>query len=129
MASDKEIIKKLLKIAENQQKIITKLAQDAGVEADPLGGATSSWMDVSDDLQAKLATLPAAKGYTVAHAEVSAKSGLLNAKLLYPAGNSKFYEVLKALKQMLVGSQMRSNDGKSVKVSGNPQDINVIGMT
>lgn len=35
MANDKEVIKKLLKIAESQQKIITKLAQGLA-EAEPL---------------------------------------------------------------------------------------------
>jgi len=41
MASDKEIIKKLLKIAENQQKIITKLAQDMGTAPEALSGGSS----------------------------------------------------------------------------------------
>jgi hypothetical protein len=39
MANDKEVIKRLLKIAENQQKIITKLAQ--GLEAEPLAAGPS----------------------------------------------------------------------------------------
>lgn len=40
MANEKEIIKRLLKIAENQQKIITKLAQDAGGESSNPDAAT-----------------------------------------------------------------------------------------
>lgn len=130
MASDKEIIKKLLKIAENQQKIITKIAQDmGGAGAEPMGGASSSWLDVSEDLQAKLSALPAAKGYSVSTAEVGSQSGSLKGKLVYPKGDTKFYEVVKALKSQLAGSELKTSDGKSVKVSANPQDISFIGMT
>jgi hypothetical protein len=41
MANDKEVIKKLLKIAENQQKIITKLAQTMA-EGEPLAAGPGS---------------------------------------------------------------------------------------
>lgn len=128
MSNDKEVIKKLLSIAEKQQKIITKLAQDMG-SALPMGGASSNWSDVSDDLAAKLATIPAAKGYSVNEAQVGSASGSLRGKLVYPKNDTNYYEVVKALKSMLVGNEVKTNDGKAVKVSSNPQDVSFIGMT
>jgi hypothetical protein len=126
MANDKEVIQKLLKIAENQQKIITKLAQ---LGASPLNGGSSSWDDVSSDVAAKLATIPGAKGYSVNNAECGAESGTLRGKLVYPASATNYYDVLKALKNQLVGKSVKTSDGKEVQVSSNPQDVSFIGMS
>jgi len=54
MANDKEIIRKLLKIAENQQKIITKLAQDMGGEH---SSPDASQMGTSGDSNEKAAAV------------------------------------------------------------------------
>lgn len=126
MANDKKVIQKLLKIAENQQKIITKLAQ---LGASPLSGGGSSWDDVSGDVAAKLANIPGAKGYSVDSAEIGAESGTLRGKLVYPANATNYYDVLKALKNQIVGKSVKTTDGKEVKVSSNPQDISFIGMS
>lgn len=126
MANDKEVIQKLLKIAENQQKIITKLAQ---LGASPLSGGSSSWGDVSGDIAAKLSAIPGAKGYSVDSAEIGAESGTLRGKLVYPANATNYYDVLKALKNQIVGKSVKTSDGKEVKVSSNPQDVSFIGMS
>ncbi len=126
MANDKEVIQKLLKIAENQQKIITKLAQLGG---SPLSGGSSGWSDVSADVAAKLALIPGAKGYSVESAEFGAESGSLRGKLVQPANAENYYDVLRALKKALVGQTVKTNDGKEVKVSSNPQDVSFIGMS
>jgi hypothetical protein len=43
MSNEKEIIKKLIRIAENQQKIINKLAEEVGMPAaEPLAGGAAS---------------------------------------------------------------------------------------
>lgn len=127
MANDKEVIQKLLKIAENQQKIITKLAQ---MGASPTSaGASSSWDDVSADIAAKLATIPAAKGYSVDSAEVGGASGTLRGKLVTPKNDTNYYDVLKALKNQLIGKTVRTSDGKEVQVSSNPQDVSFVGMS
>lgn len=126
MSNDKKVIEALLKIAENQQKIITKLAQ-MGVS--PMSGTTSNWDDVSKDVAAKLAAIPGAKGYSLSGAEYGPQSGSLRGKLVYPATATNYYDVLKALKGMLVGNTIKTNDGKDVKVSANPQDVSFIGMT
>lgn len=123
MANDKEVIQKLLKIAENQQKIITKLAQ---MGASPTG-ASSTWDDVSDDIAAKLATIPAAKGYSVESAEAGSQSGSLRGKLITPKDDPNFYSVLKALKNQLIGKTVRTGDGKEVQLSSNPQDVSFVG--
>jgi hypothetical protein len=62
MANDKEIIRKLLKIAENQQKIITKLAQDMGGEHSspdmaPMGDSGASPMSGKGDSNEKAAAV------------------------------------------------------------------------
>lgn len=127
MANDKEVIQKLLRIAENQQKIITKIAQNLATQPGGMGGST--WGDVTDDVAAKLATIPAAKGYSVQNAEVGAQSGTLRGNIVTPKNDANFYDVLKALKGLLAGKDVTTSDGESVKVSTNPFDISFTGMT
>lgn len=122
--ADKEILQKLLKIAEKQQKIITKLAQ-----ALPMGGATAAWEDVSDSVSALLASIPSAKGFTAVEMEVAPSTGALRGKLVYPAGNMKFNETVNTLKALLAGNTLKSSDGKDVKVTDNKNDVSFIGMT
>lgn len=126
MSNDKEVIQRLLKIAEKQQKIITKLAQ---MEASPMSNGGSTWADVKDDVAAKLATIPGAKGYRVDSAELGTQSGTLRGKLVYPGNATNYYDVLAALKKALVGQALSSSDGKNVQVSTNPKDVSFIGMS
>lgn len=121
---DKQIIKKLLKIADNHQRIIAKLAQLAM----PTSGATVGWADVSDDLAEKLHSIPNTTGYAVTSAEVSPTEGVLRAKISHP-NDENFHSVVSQLKKMLAGSQMRTDDNKTVSVSRNEQDLNFIGMS
>lgn len=126
MSNDKEVIQKLLKIAENQQKIITKLAQ---MGYSPGSGASTGWNNVTSDVASKLAAIPGAKGYSVDSAEYGAESGALRGKLVYPANAENYYDVLNALKKMLVNNTVKTEDGKDVKVSANPKDVSFIGMS
>jgi len=126
MSNDKKVIEKLLKIAENQQKIIAKLAQ---MGASPMSGASTNWNDVSADVASKLTTIPGAKGFSINNAEYGPESGALRGKLVYPANAENYYDVLRALKGMLVGKSIKTNDGKDVKVSANPTDVSFIGMS
>jgi predicted O-linked N-acetylglucosamine transferase (SPINDLY family) len=119
MANDKEIIRKLLKIAENQQKILTKLAQNQEL----------GWSDVSEQLQSKLSTIPAAKNYTVNLAEVSKSDGTLRSRLMYPANDKNFALVTETLKRMLAGTQLADNQGQLVTLTNDPYKIRFIGMT
>lgn len=127
MSNDKEVIQKLLKIAENQQKIITKIAQNLATQ--PMTGGASSWSDVTDEVAAKLATIPGAKGYSIQNAEVGAQSGTLRGNILTPKNDENFYDVIKALKGMLAGNSLTTSDGQSVKVSTNPKDVSFTGMS
>lgn len=124
MSNDKEVIKKLAKIVENQQKIITKLAQMGG--AAPLSGATSSWADVKDAVAEKLSTIPAAKGYQVISAEVAPSNGSLKGNLSHPE-NSDYLAVFHALKSELAGKALEDKAGKVVQVTTNPNDIRFVG--
>ena len=59
MANEKEVIKRLLKIADNQQKIINKLAQAVGVDAEglttgPDGGGVEAGTDMAASIKASL---------------------------------------------------------------------------
>lgn len=129
MSNDKKVIEKLLKIAENQQKIITKLAQMGATPATPAAAGASSWLDVTHDVAAKLAAIPGAKGYSVNSAELGGESGSLRGKLVYPANATNYYDVLNALKNQLVGKSVKTSDGKDAVVSSNPKDVSFIGMS
>ena len=125
MASDKEIIKKLLKIAEQQQKMITKLAQ-AVEQSQQLGNYS-----VINDLQAKLSAIPAAKGYQVVDAELASSDGTIHVKLQTTnvANKDLYPQVKDALKKMILGSQLKvDNTNQIVNVSNNIEKINVLRM-
>lgn len=124
MANDKEIIKKLLTIAEKQQKIITKLAQSTVG-----GGSGSAWVNVSDAVAGLLQTLPGAKGYSVVEVQVAPSTGSLRGKLMHPQGDMKFNDVVNSLKPLLMGTVIKGNDGRDVKVTDNKNDVSFIGMT
>lgn len=125
MTNERELIEKLYSIARNQQKIITKLAQ----QAQPQGGASGSWADVSADVLAKLKTIPEAKGYSVYSAEVASSDGSLKGKILYPKGDLNASKVMQALKNLVAGETLRTKDGATVDVTLNPEGISFIAMT
>lgn len=121
MANDKEIIKKLIKIADNQQKIINKLAQDV-----QLGGATGDWLDISSSVSSVLASLPGGRGATVSTAQFAPQSGNAAVKVKIPNMNST---ATGELRNALVGKTLTSNDGKSVQLPTDKNKISVIGET
>jgi hypothetical protein len=136
MANEKEIIKKLSDVVAKQQKIITKLAQAVqGLEtpggtspAEPMGGATNTWTDVSLDVQNRLKAIPAAKGYTVSDARVGSDTKGLTGKINVPVSDTQFRTVMDTLRNSLKGASLRGNDGKTVQVSDNPMDITFTAM-
>lgn len=130
MANDKETIKKLIKIAKNQQNIITKMAQQMGLDTQELSSA-NSWNQVSTAVQDALALIPEAQGFSVAEAEVSALDGNLRGKVRAPsnAAPGSFRTVLTKLKELLAGKQVNSDEGKSVAISTDPNKITLISMS
>lgn len=129
--NDKEVMKKLFKIAENQQKIINKLAQNLSGDYVPaqLGGVSGGWNDVSHAVAQKLSTIPAAKHYRLDNAQVAGSNNSLKGTLVYPKNDQNYYDVLKALKSALVGQSLKTNDGKEVQVAADPQLVSFTGMT
>jgi len=127
----KKIIEKLLKVASNQQKILTKLAQSMGetpvVPAAVEGGATLGWDDVSNAVAAKLKAV--APNYAVSKAQLSSFDGSLRGTLIYPKGDTKYHEVSKALKTQLAGQPIKTNDDKTVQVTKDIANISFIGTT
>lgn len=124
MSDNKELIQKLSTIVAKQQKIITKLAQM--LPAEPTGGA--SLVDVSLDLQSKLNMIPGARGYKVESAELGTQSGALRAHIRVPMTDVNFHQVSESLRRSLSGATLKSNDGKSVQVTSEPQDINLTAL-
>lgn len=126
----KKVIEKLVKIADNQQKIINKLAQAAGLPmggegAQPMGGASADWADVSQDLHNKLQSIPAAKRYGVTSAKVGGQTGNLDAELHVPQEDKNFHLVVEQIKKQLAGQSIRSNDGQTLTLSSNPANISL----
>ena len=128
----KKIIEKLIRIAENQQKIINKLAQQSGMmpqgDAQPTGGATDSW-DASAEVAGILAQIPeAAKAKAGVQSASMGSSGFLDVKLKFPSVQSmndpNATSALNKLRAALKGAQIRDKGGKSVAVT----QSNVIGV-
>jgi hypothetical protein len=124
MANDKEIIKKLVALADKQQKIITKLAQ----AAQPLaggGGSSSSWDDVSASVTPVVQQAAKAVGakaqYGVQSAELGKESGALRVKLQYPMaqlGSPEAKAVTEKTKAMLTGKPLNGVAVNTVEVIG-----------
>jgi chorismate synthase len=118
----KKVIEKLIKIAENQQKIINKLAQ----QAQPMGGASSSWEDVTADLSNRLRSIPEAKGYSIGSAQVGGQTGSFHAELHVPSTDKMFGTVTQKLRDQLAGQTIKTNRGQSVKVTNVPDEITFV---
>lgn len=129
MTSEKEMIKTLLKVAQNQQKILNKIAQQMG--ASPQGGATSSWNAVETAVSQALSMIPEARGCSVVEAEVSSLDGNLRGKVELPADapEGTFRTVLTKLKGLLAGKSLNSDQGSKVSVTSDPSKITFIALT
>jgi hypothetical protein len=130
----KKVLEKLVKIAENQQKIIMKLAQSQGLEAQPLGGAADSWVDVTSQVASVLAKIPGAAqlGIGLSYAKAGPQSGALDGKVkikMNQLGDPKVEAILKQLKQTLAGTSVTDAAGKPVQLSQNPADLKLISET
>jgi len=82
----KKVLEKLVKIAENQQKIIMKLAQQVGDQAQPMGGSTDTW-DVKTQVASVVAQIPEAVKTKVAvtGADFGSQSKQLTVHLRFPS--------------------------------------------
>lgn len=125
MANDKEIIKKLVVLANKQQKIITKLAQAMGGDAVPLGGGSAAWDDVSASVtpvvQQAAKSVGAKAQYGVQSAELGKESGTLKVKLQYPMaqlGGAEAKAVTDKTKAMLTGQPLNGVAVKNVEIIG-----------
>lgn len=127
--SDKDVLRKLVKIAENQQKIINKLAQ--GLSGSPDGGViTTNSADVSQSvvpyLQQAVQAVQAGPHYGVDQANV-ADGGVLHISLLTPRAydQEEYFKVKNKFKELVTGKTLVSADGKPVPV----KSVNVTGVT
>lgn len=133
----KKVLEKLVKIAENQQKIINKMAQEMGMVppgqggATPLGGASDSW-DVSAEVSGVLSQIPeAAKAKAgVQSASFGGQSGFLNVKVKFPSVNSmndpNASAALNKLRETLKNKKF--NDPKEPMKQVAVQQTNVVGV-
>lgn len=119
MTENEKIIKKLFSIVEKQQKIISKLAQ-------AVQQPTVASDDVSLDVQNHLQSIPEAKGYKVQSA--TSTTGKVDGRIIVPLGTKNFNNVVNKLKTIIMGKQLKTNDGQAVNVSTNPMDISFIGL-
>src|SRR5277367_6373637 len=96
MSKDKEIINKLFKVVSNQQKIITKLAQNA---APPVGDMrTSVEADIMDLVYGKGAKLPLGSKVQVHYAKVAPGPGgnVLSVGLTVPPAVQEKFQHMKS---------------------------------
>lgn len=122
----KKVIEKLVKIAEKQQKIINKMAQDMGMAPpEQLSGASATWQDATSEVAPAVqqaAKSVGAKGvYTVQSAEFGSSSGDLKIKLQYPMaqlGGPEAKAVSDKVKQMFAGKTVAGGQVTKVEVIG-----------
>jgi hypothetical protein len=121
----KEALAKLVKIAENQQKIITKLAQMA-----PPSALDTKMSDVTQAVAPYLQQAAQAVGsktpYAVQNGSLS-HDGTLHVTVTQPAGHDvgDYYSVKNKLKEMLANKSLNTTDGQALPV----KMVNVTGMT
>lgn len=120
----KKVIEKLVKIAENQQKIINRLAREAGLISQGAG------QDVSAQAAQVLSQIPEATqtGAAIQEAQLGAESGSLFVKLKFPHQKYMDSPVAAAakdkLKAALQQTQFTDSTGKPVAV----KTVNVTGL-
>lgn len=126
--STKEVIEKLIKIADNQQKIIQKLAQSAGYGPDS-GVATSS-ADVTSAvvpyLQQAMQAAGAKAQYGVQSANLTEDGGL-HVSILQPKDYdpAEYFNLKNKFKELVSGKSLASPDGRSLPV----RMVNVTGLS
>lgn len=123
----KKAIATLLKIAENQQKVINKLAQatnlaPTGGEAVPMGGATSSWEDASAEVTPVVSSTN--RQLIVSSARIGTASGMLDVVLTHPSNmaDKDYYAATSAIKAALHGKPFGSSKTQA-------QTVNITGQT
>lgn len=122
----KKVIEKLVKIAEKQQKIINKMAQDMGMQQPvPTSGASATWEDASAEVAPAVQQAARAVGakatYKVQSAEFGSSSGNLKIKLEYPMaqlGTPEAKAVSDRVKQMFAGKTVAGGQVTKVEVIG-----------
>ena|SRR5215207_6049194 len=127
MAENNEIIKKLLTIATNQQKIITKMAQQMG-----LANVGTTTVSLTNTLESLLSTMPEASGVVVDSITLSPQDGSVKGKLVMPNsffGTDKFRGITSKLKSLLVGKNVTADDGNAYNVTQDAVKIEFVGMT
>ena len=105
MSKEKLIIEKLAKIVTNQQKIITKLAQQVNAQNAP----AESWIDISHSVQNILNRLPNGKDAHLVSAKIGGE-GNVEIRLNVHDLNS---EVGQYLHRALAGNYIEADNGKS----------------
>lgn len=125
----KKVIEKLVKIAENQQKIINKLAQQAGLMpgGDQLAGSGTN--DVSAEVSGILAQIPeAVKAKAGIQSAQLGGSGYLDVKVKFPSVNSmndpNATAALNKLRGALKAARLKDPSGKPIDVT----QSNVVGV-
>lgn len=116
----KKVIAKLVKIAESQQKIINRLAQEQ------LGGSTTSWSETAQEVapyvDAAAAAANAQNRYSVESASNS-KGGYLDIRLKYPSaitGSPEVRTVREKLTALLTGKPIGGIPVTTVNIIGVP---------
>lgn len=126
MSKKNDAVKELLKITANQQKIITKMAQQMGLV--PADTSSTSIVNVVNSV---LHSMPEAKGISVTSADVL-EDGSVRGKLTLPSamfGTPLFKTVTDKLKSTLAGKTVTTDDGNSCSVSADPMKISFVGMS
>lgn len=116
---ENEIIQKLIKIAENQQKIITKLAQITTQTSDVSVAATPY-------LQQAMQLAGSRGEYKVQSANLL-DDGTLHISVFQPRDydSDEYHKVRDKFKDIVVGKILPSDNGKSTLV----QAVNMLGIT
>lgn len=125
----KKVFEKLVKIADNQQKIINKMAQalhDAGLAGpEQLGGGSADWYNASAEVvpvvQEATKAVNAKNTYNVQSADFGKSSGTLRVKLQYPMsqlGSQEAQAVETKSKEMLTGKNIAGTPVRTVEVIG-----------
>lgn len=126
--SNKDVIGKLVKIAENQQKIIQKLAQGLGYSPD--GGVATSTADVTQAIMPYFQqALQAAgvKGKFVPQSANLAEDGSLHLTVHQPMNydGTEYLNLKNKFKELINGKTLTTSDGKTLPV----HMVNMLGVS
>ena len=118
----KNVISQLIKIARNQQKIINKLAQQAGLTGDATQASISGAWDVSYQIADLLSKIPEAVASKAGvQTATLGNDGFLDVRIKFPSvsqmGNPTAAEALNKLKEVVSQATLRDPSGKPTAVS------------